>query len=273
MKIRYTCTHWGSESLEPNEFIDKVTDAGYDGVEINLDGNFTGNVLAAINAARTKNPSFIFIGQNLTSPDNDTFDDYISRIIKGLRKLSDHQPDFINSHTGRDYFSFDQNCRIIEAMLSLSAQTGVKIIHETHRGRFSFHTATLLPYLQKFPELELAGDFSHFCTVSESLLADQEETLQKIMQHVSHIHARIGFEHSPQVNDPTAPEWEGHLNRFMEWWQAIVAVKKEKGWSEFTITPEFGPDPYMPKQPFTQMPLSDQWNDNIFMMDQLKKAL
>ena len=133
--------------------------------------------------------------------------------------------------------------------------------------------ATLLPFLKKFPGMELVGDFSHFCTVSESMLEDQENILQQIIPHVSHIHARVGFEQGPQVNNPAAPEWESHLNKFIGWWQQIIDYKKSKGDTLFTISPEFGPDPYMPVQPFTKEPLSNQWNNNVFMKNTLKQKI
>jgi hypothetical protein len=181
------------------------------------------------------------------------------------------QPSFINSHTGKDYYSFDDNCRVIEACLNLSVKQNVRILHETHRGRFSFHAATLLPYLKKFPEMELAGDFSHFCTVSESLLQDQEEIVQQIIPHVSHIHARIGHEQGPQVNDPAAPEWQNHFNWFASWWQEIIIKKEALGWNTFTITPEHGPFPYMPQAPYTKLPLSIQWDNNVYIKNTLEK--
>jgi hypothetical protein len=146
-------------------------------------------------------------------------------------------------------------------------------LHETHRGRFSFHAASLLPYLKKFPEMELVGDFSHFCAVSESMLADQQEILQQIIPHVSHIHARVGFEQGPQVNDPQAPEWQGHLKHFASWWQQIIDSRKLSGHSLFTITPEFGPAPYMPTAPYTQQALSNQWDNNVFMREYLRRLL
>jgi sugar phosphate isomerase/epimerase len=188
-----------------------------------------------------------------------------------LLALAALQPNFINSHTGKDYYSFDDNCKVLEAALNISAKTGVRIVHETHRGRFSFHAATLLPYLKKFPELELAGDFSHFCTVSESLLQDQEAIVHQIIPHVSHIHARIGHEQGPQVNNPAAPEWQNHFNRFAGWWQEIISLNK--GEDKFTITPEHGPYPYMPQAPYTQQPLSNQWENNVYIMNRLKNIL
>lgn len=274
MNIKYCCTYWGSEKDEAESFVDKVLSAGYDGIEIFLPPgkpSFTDAFLAELEDIQAKNPGFLFIAQQLTAPDNDTVDAYISRMKNSLLELAAWQPHFINSHTGKDYFSFDDNCRVLEAALNISSKTGVRILHETHRGRFSFHAASLIPYLKVFPELELVGDFSHFCTVSESMLHDQEDIMQQIIPHVSHIHARIGHEQAPQVSDPFAPEWQDHVHRFEDWWQQIIQHKQDSGWQQFSITPEFGPAPYMPAVPFTRQPLGNQWEINRNMMQLLKK--
>jgi sugar phosphate isomerase/epimerase len=213
---------------------------------------------------------FFFVLLQLTFPDkNETIESHISMMKKNLRILADLNPLFINSHTGRDHFSFDDNCKAIDTAMNFSAQHNIRILHETHRGRFSFHTTTLLPYLQKFPDMELVGDLSHFCTVSESMLEDQEEKLKMIFPHIAHIHARIGFEQSPQINDPSAPEWSNHVEQFIQWWNTVLLLNKKAGKTLFTITPEFGPVPYMPVLPFTQTPLSNQWDNNVYMLNLL----
>jgi sugar phosphate isomerase/epimerase len=273
LQIKYCCTYWGCESYHPAAFVDKVLSAGYEGIEIFLPSTtdaFTEIFMEELEDVQEKNPGFIFIAQQLTAPDNDTVDTYISRMTKSLKELAALQSTFINAHTGKDYFSFDDNCRVIEACMNISNKTGIRILHETHRGRFSFHAASLIPYLQKFPEMELVGDFSHFCTVSESLLQNQKEIIQQIIPNVSHIHARVGHEQAPQVSDPFTPEWKNHLIVFEGWWRQIIQYKKEKGFTNFTITPEFGPAPYMPALPFTQQPIGNQWEINNKMMEYLK---
>ena len=76
--------------------------------------------------------------------------------------------------------------------------------------------------------MKLIADFSHFCVVSESNLEDQKELLERVLPNIKHIHARVGFEQSPQVNNPFAPEWENHLNRYMNWWKKIIEIKIPK---------------------------------------------
>ena len=276
MQIKYCCTYWGSENVKPDLFVEKVVSAGYEGIELFLpvlSDELAIHFIKELEVLQHNKPGFIFIAQQITSPDNYAVDDYICRMKKSLTELAALQPSFINSHTGKDYFSFDDNCKVIEAALNISSKTGVRILHETHRGRFSFHAASLVSYLRKFPELELVGDFSHFCTVSESMLQDQTEIINQIIPHVSHLHARVGHEQAPQVNDPFAPEWKNHFALFEGWWQQIINFQKEKLNKQFTITPEFGPAPYMPTLPFTKQPIGNQWEINEKMMHYLKDKL
>jgi sugar phosphate isomerase/epimerase len=290
MEVKYVCPFWGFLTPNPSlrvergtaaprgkqtaagDFIDRVIDSGYDGIEIDIPNNaeFEKELLAKIESAREKQ-YFIFIAQQWLPPANESFENYKERFTKRLGHLTSLQPDLINSHTGKDFFSFEQNCLLIETATNISARTGIRILHETHRGRFSFHLPRMLSYLKKFPELELVADISHWCTVSESLLEDQEESLQLIIPHAAHIHARVGYEHSPQVNDFRAPEWKEHVNRFVNWWQKIIDHHKQNNKQLFTICPEFGPVPYMPTGPFTQQPLADQWEENVAMMEMLKE--
>ncbi len=276
MNIKYVCPYWGQENLSAADFLNKVLIENYDGIEINIPDcfEFTTTFLKELNEIKShKKNDFIFIAQQYLSPANESLNEYKKRITSRLEYLVKLNPAFINSHTGKDFFSFDDNCRIIETVLNISKKSGVQILHETHRGRFSFHSYSLLKYLEKFPELELTADISHWCTVSESMLQDQVSVLQKIIPHISYIHARVGYENSPQVYDPFAAEWKNHLDIFMQWWKKIICQKEKEGLKDFIICPEFGPVPYMPVMPITQQPMGDQWKTNVAMKDLLKKKL
>jgi hypothetical protein len=106
--------------------------------------------------------------------------------------------------------------------------------------------------------------------VSESLLEDQPETVDLTLQRVDHIHARIGHQEGPQVNDPRAPEWKNAADAHFTWWDKVIEIKKQKGDVQ-TILTEFGPPTYMPTLPYTQQPLADQWAINVYMKDLLRK--
>lgn len=270
MQIKYICPFWGSSELSAKEFVNKALDAGYEGVEVNVpdDENFVRELRETIDET-----ACAFIGQQWLPPAKETVDEYRKRMQIALYRLMDLNPLFINAHTGKDFFSFEENCSLLESCTQLTKQTGVKIIHETHRGRFNFHAYSTLQYLEKFKDLKLNADFSHFCNVSESLLEDQEQVLAKIIPHCDYIHARVGFDQSAQVNYPFAPEWKTNLERFTGWWQNIIDLAKVRGHEVFYVCPEFGPFPYIQELPFTKANTIKQWDVNVEMMEYLKVNL
>lgn len=274
MEIKYLCTYWGSEGLSAKAFLDKVLSHGFDGVEINFpdDQQFVDEFMSELERIRqTSHPAFIFIAQQVLSNEKETVAAYKERLTNRLNFLVGLHPNAINSHTGKDFFDFDANVDILHLTEEIASKSGIPIWHEIHRGRFSFHLRTLLDYLNLFPNLKLIADLSHFCVVSESDLSDQHELLTRIYPNIQHIHARVGFEQSPQVNHPFAPEWKKHLDRYTTWWKEIIQLQSQNGNAQFTITPEFGPFPYMPQAPFTQSPLANQWDLNIEMKTYLNE--
>ena len=160
----------------------------------------------------------------------------------------------------------------IEVANELSNQYNIPIYHETHRGRFSFSLPKTIEYLEKNKDLSLTLDLSHWLVVHESLLKNRQELLDKIIKRSNHIHARVGFEEGPQVNDPSAPEWKNIVERHLDIWEAVI-TKNLKEKNNVTITTEFGPPNYMPTLPITKKPTSDQWNSNVFIMKALKKRI
>jgi sugar phosphate isomerase/epimerase len=237
MQIKYLCTYWGSEDLSAKAFLDKVLSNGFDGVEINFpdDRQFVDEFMSELERIRkTSHPDFIFIAQQVLSNEKETVAAYVERLTDRLNFLVGLNPNAINSHTGKDFFEFEENCAIIEKAEQVTAAAGIPLWHEIHRGRFSFHLKTLLAYLAAFPQMKLVADFSHFCVVSESDLSDQQDLLTQIYPNIQHIHARVGFEQSPQVNHPFAPEWKSTFDTFVGWWKKVIKAGNVTG-GFFTI--------------------------------------
>ena len=125
-------------------------------------------------------------------------------------------------------------------------------------------------FIEKNPALRLTLDISHWCNVHESLLEDQAETITLALERVEHLHARIGHQEGPQVNDPQAPEWANAVKTHLNWWDKVMERKIKEG-GIMTILTEFGPPNYMPTLPYTQQPLANQWAINVYMMQMLRK--
>lgn len=269
MKIRYFCPRWGSEDLEFNRFVDQVKKDGYDGVEMSFPYDEEEKI-AMVNAIKENELAVIAQHWETVEPD---FNKHKEQYKQRLYNLVSVKPLFINSQTGRDFFSFEQNLELINLAKEVSKETGVEIFHETHRGKFSFAAHITKTFLEKIPDIKLSVDFSHWCCVAESELDDQQEALNMAIERAYHIHARIGFPEGPQINDPRVPEWKGIVEKFLGWWKQIATLRKNEGSSMLTITSEFGPYPYMQQLPFTRIPLTNQWEVNVYMKDMLKKHL
>lgn len=247
---------------------EKIKKEGYDGMELWWPGKKEeqDEMFAALKKHKL-DIGFLY-GAWQTNPQEHLVE--FKKMVEAAAKQNIQRPLYINCHSGRDHFSFEDNKKFIDFTTALSKETGILICHETHRARIMYAAHTTRQYIEKIPELRLTLDVSHWCNVHESLLEDQKETVDLALQHVDHIHARIGHQEGPQVNDPRAPEWTDVVKAHFAWWDKIVEMKKKAG-ARLTILTEFGPPTYMPTLPYTLQTVANQWDINVHMMQVLRK--
>lgn len=267
MEIKFFTPLWGYDQLKFNDFCRRTADAGFDGIELNLSPDAAE---AEAQLALLAENGLEYVAQHSSTLSAD-FEEHKTHYLAALERIAGFGPQKINCHTGRDYFTFEQNLDLIDSAAAVSAASGIPIIHETHRGRFPFHPALTFQYLEARPELRLTADFSHWCCVSESLLENQDLFIDAAIERADHLHARVGYDQGPQVNDPRAPENEAVVERFLGWWDRIVEAHRSRGTKTLTICTEFGPWPYTQLLPFTQQPISSQWEINLHMMALLRE--
>lgn len=266
-ELKVLGTSWGFPG-NVDEFCAQAKKEGYDGIEMWWPGDKKAqDVLFTALKKHQLDIGFLCGGSDSNWQKHL---DQFKTMIDAAATNTIQKPLYINCHSGRDYFSFDQNKAFIDHTTQLSKQTGIKICHETHRSRILYSAPAGRQYMEKIPELRITFDVSHWCNVSESLLQDQQETVNMTLERVDHIHARIGHPEGPQVSDPRAPEWEFALKAHFDWWDKVAERKKKNG-ERLTILTEFGPPDYMPTLPYTRQPLADQWAINVHMMQLLRK--
>jgi sugar phosphate isomerase/epimerase len=257
-------TNWGYEGSH-DSFFEKIKKEGYNGAEIWMPGEEK-EIKELTTAVQKHGMKLgILLGSGNHNPQKN-----LEEFKKALTAAIALQPIYINCHTGKDFFTFDQLKPLFDFTTQLHKQTGVPIYHETHRGRALYSAPVTRNFIEKIPELRITADLSHWCNVHESMLEGQEETMEMVLQRTDHIHARIGFAEGPQVNDPRAPEWDYAVKKHFEWWDKVVERKKKNG-ERITFLTEFGPPDYMWTLPYTRQPLSDQWAINVYMMQLLRK--
>lgn len=266
-KLEFYNTDWGRQ-ISWDAFCEKTKADGYDGLEtwFPSDEKSQQELKAALKKYGLK-VGFLN-GTNKSLP----FKESLKSYSEHFKTLIAWKPAYINCHTGNDFYSFEQNKAFIEAANKIARENNIPIYHETHRGRFSYNLPDTKKYIQAIPELKMTLDISHWMVVHESLLQNQNEELEEVLDRSYHIHARVGHAEGPQVNDPKAPEWKKAVDRHVDIWEKIIR-EKWKTSSTYTITTEFGPADYMPTLPYTRVPVADQWKANLYMMKALKERL
>lgn len=267
MEIKILCPLWGHEHLDITDFCQKIREAGYDGIDtwIPEDPAIKRQLFNALERFE-----LLLVSHQHQARGND-FEAFKASFLQYLALSAEGKPILINSHTGKDYFSFEQNLELIDIAAAFSAKRGIVIAHETHRGRVGFSPSVLMDYFRARPDFFITADLSHWVCVTESFLENFTDPLNEAIARARLIHARVGFEEGPQVPDPRAPEWQYALDHFLGWWDRMVDHRYHAHAPLLAFTTEFGPPPYLPTIPFTNQPVADQFIINCFMKDLLRK--
>ena len=259
-RVNIYATNWGFKG-DLDEFCSKAKENGYTGIEIWTPHNPKSK--KALIDAITKYDLRLGL---LFGNSNNSFDSHFSTFTSTLQNALDLKPDFINCHSGRDYFSFDENCKIIEFTLDKQNSSGIPIYHETHRARILFAAHIARQFLEKYNDLHVTLDISHWCCVHGSHLGDQEEAVKLALSRTGHVHSRVGFNQGPQVPNVDDPQYQDIIKTHFGWWDDVVNdyADNEK---VLTMTTEFGPPPYMWTKAFDGSPVADNWEVNLKMKE------
>jgi len=268
MRIDLIRSKWDMPELSFRDFLQRVKRAGFDGCEVFLPELKEGPA-ESLDLLEEFNLQLI----GMIASDGATLGEHLRSLENRFARALAYRPARINCHSGKDYFSLVENAKIVRRSLELSAEAGIPISHETHRGRATFCTVSTSQLIEAVPEMRLTADFSHWCCVHESLLQDQPEAVERAIQHADYIHARVGHIEGPQVSDPLAPEWKTELDRHMGWWERIIHQHRRRETEALPICPEFGPPPYMPLLPYTRQPVADLWKITEEMKHFLRQRL
>lgn len=267
MQIKILSPLWGHEHLEYKVFLDKMREAGYDGFDTWIPQDV--NEKKLLFDYLQKHGMYIVTHQHEAK--GSTFEEFKSSFLTNLYSCAEPGPVLINSHTGRDYFSLEQNLQLVDIAQEFAEKTGITVAHETHRGRVGYSPQMANEIFTARQGFSITADFSHWVCVTESMLENFAGILDEAIKRSRHIHTRIGFEEGPQVPDPRAPEWKYAVNHFLNWWDRIVALNATSNCKILPLTTEFGPRPYMPTIPFTNSAVADQFEINCYMKDLLNE--
>jgi sugar phosphate isomerase/epimerase len=258
--LKVLASNWGIDGSSET-FCARAKETGYAGIEVVLPAQKKAQD-ELLNATHKFGLEFGFQASGGLKSD---FSEHFDNFQRAVENAAAFKPLFVNCHSGRDFFSFEQSRKLIDFTTKLSRSTQVPIYHETHRARMLFAAHIAKKFIDEIPELRITLDISHWCNVHGTLLEDQAAAVESALSRTDHIHARVGHAHSPQITDPRAPEWEKEVNAHFEWWDQVVKNKVRNG-RALTVKTEFGPPNYMPTVPYTRQPLADLWDINSYML-------
>src|SRR5579862_47732 len=261
MRIKYFCSWWGLETLGLRPMLEKVKRAAYDGIEIGIPSNTA--VRRELRALLDEYQLEVIAHQY--QAEGEVFDNYLRSFGQWIDVAASFEPVLVNSHTGKDCWTREQNLRFVDVTRQAEQRYGIPILHESHRRHFLYSAPVALEYFQEAPNLRITADLAHWVCVAESLLVGHESALEEAIRRAGHIHARVGFAESPQVPDPFSPLWSRELQTFSDWWLRIAQRFHAEGRECLTVTPEYGPPPYGWISLQSGEPLHDFFDMNVRM--------
>jgi sugar phosphate isomerase/epimerase len=268
MELQLFRTFWGVTDPLPVA-AEQAAAAGFDGLELPLPQDPDARAEFESLLARTQRP---WIAEICTAggyvPRRDAgFAEHRDDLEQGLRACAPLRPVRVNCMAGLDAWEPDDSLRLFEHGMDVAAQLGLELCFETHRSRSLFNPWVTRKVVEALPGIRLTADVSHWCVVAERLMDTEMDTIEAIAPNVRHIHARVGHDQGPQVPHPAAPEYRYALEVHQQCWEHFWDAQRRAGLEQVTMTPEFGPDGYLPLLPFTRAPVADLWSLNTWIAD------
>jgi len=222
--------------------IKKIKDGGFDGVELDvpLDGETCRRARRALDAS-----GLAVVAQQWRTRGR-TVAEHTAGFEEQYERALLLEPLYLNSHTGCDHFTRDENLAIFDHANSLAAKHGLPVYHETHRGRALFSAPATMEFLDARPELRLVADFFPLVCVHE-IVAGRPGGARRARRrkNACAIHARIGHAEGPQVPDPRGPALGAESPGAPCVVEKNCRLSPREGCDRLPICPEFGPPPYM----------------------------
>jgi hypothetical protein len=190
---------------------------------------------------------------------------------------------FATLHVGWGQESDDEMNALARAILVAEQKYGIGFWPETHRATMLQDTWRTQRLLERFSELRLNLDVSHYYCAGEfpyRQFAANHEVLVPILQRAACFHGRVSNGQMMQVPlaDEAYAENAGHFACL--WSEAMLAWKQEaQSMTELAFIPEFGPPSsgYALTIPDTTVPsgrreLTDRWQE-MKRLGRLARAL
>lgn len=274
MRLDVFKTLWGAVGAGApyatfGEAIPAIAAEGFDGVAFALVARTFDPGIGELEELRERCDEHGLEIATLVMSDGATVEDHVASLRSDLEAAAPLRSRHLMAHGGADGFDDAQATRFFGEVLAMERDLGLTVGHETHRTRILYNPWTTARMLDRFEDLKLTIDFSHWVVVAERLLDDQIDIVRRAAERAVHLDARVGSPQAIQVADPGAPDQADTLEAYLRWWHLVWDAQERREMEVATAVPEFGPPPYQPTLP-GGAPIGDLWQVCGWMADRLR---
>lgn len=259
---------WAMELRRPDGFewtldqkLQMIIDAGFDGAGV----RFTDRDYAQTVTRRLRDAGLAWQAQ--------CYPRTVDELAPVLEHVAAFGADHVNLQADVRPHTVAECVPLIEGWQRLARDAGVPLFFETHRDRMTTDLFFTLRLLDRFPDLRLTGDLSHYLVGREFAWPVSEENhalMRRVLDRCWAFHGRVASREQIQVQISFAHHrhW---LELFMGWWEygfrqwrrrarpdAVLTFLCELGPREYAITGADGQE------------LSDRWAESLMLMEMVR---
>jgi len=198
----------------------------------------------------------------------------VEDLIPILENVAEFGADHLNLQADVRPHSVAECVPLIEGWRRLAAEAGVPLHFETHRDRMTTDLYFTLRLLDRFPDLRLTGDLSHYVVGREFAwpISDENHRLMhRVIDNCWGFHGRVASREQIQVQISFAHQRDW-LDLFMGWWEYGFRSWRRRAPADATLTflCELGPREYA-MTGSDGYELSDRWQEAQLLMRMVRE--
>lgn len=255
----------GEPEDPPEAWLDRIAEAGYDGVCVDP-------AVGEIEATLALQPLIEARGLGVMV---NAFPAALEEMRPLLEMARAMDAVFVNAIGQVMPLTVDEGVAVVRRWRADAADVGVDLLFETHRDCTLNDLHYTLQLLDRIPDLRLCADLSHYVIDREMRLplgTVDAVQMSRILAHSDCFQGRVASREQIQVQ-LDFPQHQAWVAQFRSWWREGIAGWRARSAEDATLVflCELGPPPYAITDA-RQRELSDRWAEALTIRDWVRQA-